>query len=85
MPPEIPPNYAIIDLLADIGGITVLIFVCLTLFLSLWNYNYMSHYLVEKLFRIENEDIVISPGRCNSLKDFFRDVVKACICKAKAC
>ena len=53
-PPEAPPKYAIIDLLADIGGIAVLIFVCLTLFLSFWNYNYMSDYLVTRLFRLEN-------------------------------
>ena len=53
-PPEAPPKYAIIDFLADIGGIAVLIFVCLTLFLSFWNYNYMSDYLVTRLFRLEN-------------------------------
>lgn len=60
MLPEAPHKYALIDLLADIGGIVVLIYVCLTLFLSLWNYNSMSDYLVGKLFRLENQDTVMS-------------------------
>ena len=73
--PESPPKYAIIDFLADIGGIAVLIFVCLTLFLSFWNYNYMSDYLVARLFRLENKDNVMSPGCCSSFKGFCMDVL----------
>ena len=75
LPPETPPKYAIIDLLADIGGIAVLIFVCLTLFLSFWNYNYMSDYLVGKLFRLEKPNVEMSRMCCSSLRRCF---TKAC-------
>ena len=80
-----PPKYALIDFLADIGGIAVLIFVCLTLILSFWNYNYMSDYLVGKLFHLENQGTVMSLGYCSSPSGSFKDLFLACKCKAKAC
>ena len=40
-----------LDLLSDVGGIQVmLLFIC-AFFLSIWNYNQLENFLVQRLYR----------------------------------
>ena len=44
-------GYTVLDFLSDVGGIQVmLLFVCAFL-LSIWNYNHLENFLVQRLYR----------------------------------
>ena len=43
--------YTLLDLLADVGGLTSILISGAASLLNVWNFNYLDNYLVSKLFK----------------------------------
>ena len=49
-------GYYLPDVLADLGGITVLLYVLFSFLVGLWTNKYLERYMVSKLFRVKRDE-----------------------------
>ena len=45
-------GYTVLDILSDVEGIQGILISGFSVFVSIWNYNYLDSYLVSRLFKV---------------------------------
>ena len=62
-------GYTILDILSDVGGLQGILISGISFFLSILNHNYLSNYLVSKLY--ESEALQMNATKIDSIKEFY--------------